>query len=884
MENHDDDNTQSFVPLTSGTMVSHYKIISKIGAGGMGEVYLAEDSKLKRKVALKFMPVHLAADADMRTRFTREAQAAAKLDHPNIVPVYEVGEHNNRPFFAMAHIEGQSLREVIKQGKLSVSEAIDFTMQICEGLHKAHESGVVHRDVKPGNIIIDKENRPRILDFGLATITGEEKLTKTGSTLGTVGYMAPEQIEGKNIDQRSDLFSVGVILYEMLTGRRPFEGDNDAAVVRAITSSNPEPIARFKSGVTGELQQIINKALTKDPSLRYQHADGMLSDLKRLQIESITSGKKFGLAKILGIVTVFVAVAITIYFAFFTTEEKKSSSPERVAVLPFENMGDSDKDYFVSGITEEITSRLTNIRGLAVIPRGTANRYKDTEKTMRQIGKELNAHYIVDGTIRWQENADSEKRVRIGVHLINVKQDVSIWSKTYDTVITEVFSVQSDIAENVTKQMGIKLNVIERKKVWERYTTNQQAYDFYLQGRKFSGLHGGFGPLRDFQLSAEMHEKAIALDSNFSTAFAALSLAYSMQWDRGNHIDSIKVRALAMVQKVLELKPDWKYGGLVLARYYYHCEDNPQKALEVLNETYRDNLDDLNYLSQSQIFLRQIGNWDEAYKRKQIVLERYPNNIYNMFDQGQNCLYLRKYEEAEMLFDKVIEMQPDFSNVYWRKLRLYINWMGDIDKARDVIYQSYGKVDSTQWQSTLNMYDMWEGNYESSMAEIKSYADDSLAYYLNAGHLYHRMRKPDIMQAYFDSALVHAESYLKNNPDIPKPHYRIGLIYAGLGRKDEAIKEGKKAIELAPYEKDAWNNFAYLDYLLQIYIILDEKEKALKQLEQMLTIQYDFSLPHVLIDPDYTPMLDYPGFDKIVDKYGNKYAKALWQKHLSKAN
>lgn len=280
-DHHDEDQTQSFVPLTEGTEFGHYRIISRIGAGGMGEVYLAEDTKLNRKVALKFMPVHMAGNADMRARFTREAQAAAKLDHPNIVPVFEVGEYQGRPYFAMAHIEGKSLREVIREGKLGIDDAVDLTMQILEGLQEAHEAGIVHRDIKPGNIIIDSKGRPRLVDFGLATVSGEEKLTKTGSTLGTVGYMSPEQVEGKKCDSRSDLFSVGVILYEMLTGHRPFEGDNDAAIVRAITDSTPEPVARYKSGTTGEIQQIIDKALSKDPSIRYQTASGMLADLRR---------------------------------------------------------------------------------------------------------------------------------------------------------------------------------------------------------------------------------------------------------------------------------------------------------------------------------------------------------------------------------------------------------------------------------------------------------------------------------------------------------------------------------------------------------------------------------------------------------------------------
>ena len=410
MEN-DNDNTQSFVPLTNGTQVGHYKIISKIVAGGMGEVYLAEDTKLKRQVALKFMPVHLATDADMRTRFTREAQATAKLDHPNIVPVYEVGEHNNRPFFAMAHIEGQPLREVIKQGKLSVSEAIDFTMQICEGLHKAHESGVVHRDVKPGNIIIDKENRPRILDFGLATITGEEKLTKTGSTLGTAGYMSPEQIEGKQVDQRSDLFSVGVILYEMLTGRRPFEGDNDAAVVRAITSSNPEPIARFKSGVTGELQQIIDKALFKDPTLRYQHADGMLSDLKRLQSDS-TPQKKSRLKQwLIAEIAVVIAVVLLFYYDVFkiTGDDSKTDWVNSIAVLPFRDFSpNQDQEFFCDGMTDAIIGRLSTINNLKVISMTSVMRFKDSKHDLKKIGRELGVDYLLEGSVRRAPSGDRD--------------------------------------------------------------------------------------------------------------------------------------------------------------------------------------------------------------------------------------------------------------------------------------------------------------------------------------------------------------------------------------------------------------------------------------------------------------------------------------------
>jgi len=238
-ENRDNDKTHTYFALTNGIMVSHYRIIEKIGAGGMGEVYLAEDTKLKRQVALKFLPQHLVTSNDAKARFTREAQAVAKLDHPNIVTIYEVSEYQGRPFFAMQHVEGQPLRDLIKAKELSIERVVDTAIHICEGLSKAHQAGITHRDIKPSNIVIDADGRPKLLDFGLAAVKGAEQLTKTGSTLGTTGYMSPEQARGQKVDQRSDLFSLGVVIYEMVTGRRPFRGEDDAATLHAITHDKP---------------------------------------------------------------------------------------------------------------------------------------------------------------------------------------------------------------------------------------------------------------------------------------------------------------------------------------------------------------------------------------------------------------------------------------------------------------------------------------------------------------------------------------------------------------------------------------------------------------------------------------------------------------------
>ncbi len=282
-----DDKTDSFIVLSAGTLVDHYRIIEKIGAGGMGEVYLAEDTELGRMVALKFLPLYLCQDADCRARFRREAQAAARLSHANIVHLYEVSEYQGRPYFSMEMVEGKTLREIIKEDKLSLTSVLSIAIQVCAGLAEAHESGVIHRDIKPSNILVDRKERARLLDFGLASISSESKLTRTGSTLGTIGYMSPEQVRGEKLDHRSDVFSLGVVLYELLTGHQPFRKDNEGATTHAILNDIPEPVMRYKSGLPGGLQHIINKSLSKDKETRYQHADEMLADLK-LEYEELS--------------------------------------------------------------------------------------------------------------------------------------------------------------------------------------------------------------------------------------------------------------------------------------------------------------------------------------------------------------------------------------------------------------------------------------------------------------------------------------------------------------------------------------------------------------------------------------------------------------------
>jgi TolB-like protein/predicted Ser/Thr protein kinase/Flp pilus assembly protein TadD len=862
----DDDNTKSFVPLTKGTRVSHYKIISKIGAGGMGEVYLAEDSQLDRKVALKFLPSHLCQDEASRARFTREAKAAAKLDHPNIVPVYEVGEFQGRPFFAMAHIEGKSLREVIKEGKLTVSEAIDLTMQICEGLNEAHTAGVVHRDIKPGNIIIDKKSKPRLLDFGLATVSGEEKLTKTGSTLGTVGYMSPEQIDGTKVDHRSDIFSVGVILYEMLTGRRPFEGDNDAAVVKAISSSTPEPIARFKSGVTGELQQIIDKALAKDVSIRYQHADGMLADLKRLQMDkSPIKKRKLGLW-----IAAAVIVIIGGYFVNTNLVMEKSKpvkGPKKLVVLPFDNLGDEGKEYLATGMTEEIISRLSNISGLAVVSRMSAARLKEAGIDVKGIGQELGVEYVLDGSLRWQETSDGERRLRLITNLIKVADDANIWSKTYDTVLTDVFTVQADIAEQVAEQMDVVLLDTEKEAVWARWSESEEAYDYYL---RVWDVRGGQHEKQANLLRINLLHKAIELDTNFALAYATIAEQYGFLYaHRQIFEDSIKQLCRYYAEKAARLSDHRWVKNFPIGRYYAMCEDDHEKALQYYDLAYGGNKNHPRYLHLAHGRLTRMGQWEKAYEYMTRCIELEPAEEWHKWSLGNDCHAMRRYEEAEKLYKEFLRVRPE---VYVGNLNLtyvYINWKSDIESAREVIAQTEGLVDAQRWKHRLVDFDVCEGNLNEARKRLSIPYFDSTSYYGYMAWICRVQGDTIMARVYVDSLLPLAEDNVKQNPNDNRARGHLGRIYALLGRRDEALSECREAARIMPVSRDAERGHDPLLSYLDAYTFLEEYDSSIMILDSVLSMPAYFGLGQILIDPDYSDLINHPKFEEIMEKHAD---------------
>src|ERR1041384_4637793 len=423
-----------------GQTISHFKILAQLGEGGMGVVYKAQDTELDRFVALKFLPQRLTSNEAERARFLQEAKAASALNHPNVCIIYGIDEYQGQKFIEMEYVDGVTLRARVAESPLKISDALSFAIQIGEALNEAHGKGIVHRDIKCENIMLNSKNQIKVMDFGLAKLKGSLKLTKTSSTVGTLGYMAPEQIQGGEVDARSDIFSFGVVLFEMLTGRLPFRGEHEAAMMYSIVNESPESALTFREEVPPEIDRIIRRALEKDPEDRYQHIDDMVSEIRRTQKQSsrvvrpeagaiprpfqstshspvaepapVTRSRRTLWIALAGALVVVCGAAVLLIRRPAETGKPADSSRKMLVVLPFENLGSQDQEYFADGITEEITSRLSGLSGLGVIARSSAMQYKKTTKPVKQIGEELGVGYILQGTIRW-EKRDGASRGRV---------------------------------------------------------------------------------------------------------------------------------------------------------------------------------------------------------------------------------------------------------------------------------------------------------------------------------------------------------------------------------------------------------------------------------------------------------------------------------------
>ncbi|UCG53700.1 MAG: protein kinase, partial [Candidatus Latescibacterota bacterium] len=625
-----------------GDTISHYRILEELGAGGMGVVYKAEDTNLKRTVALKFLPEHLLGTEQERSRFVREAQAAAALDHPNICTIHEIDTVDDRTFIAMAYVSGETLEARVEKGPLKLDDAVGVALDLCDALGESHAKGVVHRDIKPANIMISERGRAIVMDFGLAKLKGQTKLTRDGATVGTVSYMSPEQAQGIDVDHRTDIWSLGVVLYQMITGQLPFKGDHESAVVYSIVNEEPDGLTALRSGVPLELERIVNKALAKNAVERYQHIDDLRVDLKRIQeclgkAPSTVTGsprkptkrRRWYLAACSLALLALLAV-IVIWLGSGggpRVEEQPTSATEgrtdapsgqrenSIAVLPLDNLsGVEENEFFADGMTEELITQLAQIQALKVISRTSVMRYKGTDKPLSTIANELNVSTILEGSVLWVGN-----RVRINAQLIDGASDEHLWANSYESDLSDVLGLQRSVAKEVARQIRVELTSQEEDRLAGSPVVNRDAYELYLKGRFWWNKRTRAG----IQKAIEFFQRAIEIVPDYALAYAGLGECYVVlgTWAWYTPPNEIYPKASEYAKKALEIDPNLAPAHAVLAGIAKEYENDWDKA----EAHYRRAIElNPNYATARQWyaeFLGHQGRYAEAIEQVKTALE-----------------------------------------------------------------------------------------------------------------------------------------------------------------------------------------------------------------------------------------------------------------------
>ncbi len=875
--------SDSTAALAAG-LRDRYLLERELGRGGMATVYVARDLKHNRPAALKVLRPELAATLGPE-RFQREIQLAARLQHPHILTVYDSGETAGQLWFTMPFVEGESLRDRLqRERQLGVEDALGIIRDAAAGLDYAHRHGVIHRDIKPENILLTVEGHTLLADFGIArALGGHEHLTQTGMSIGTPAYMSPEQASGDNtLDARTDVYSLGAVLYEMLAGEPPYTGPTaQAIIVKRFTEPVPS-LRKLRPSVPEAVDQVIQRALAPVPADRFataaQFAQAVQSSTAAAPaVASVALSPLAARVRRVPVTAVALGVGFLIglgvLFAWRRVRAgaSEAAGPKVLAVLPFENLGDSANAYFADGVTDELRGKLSRVAGLEVIARGSSNEYRHTTKRPQEIARELGADYLLTATVQWEKVSGAPSRVRVSPELVHVEPGHAPrtkWQQSFDASLTDVFQVQADIAGTVASALDVVLGDSARHELAATPTANLAAYEAFLKGEAASQAMSVVDP-SSLRRAIGFYQQAVTLDSAFVPAWAQLARARAYLYLAGTPTPELAAEARHAAERAQALGPDRPEGQAALGAYYQLVAEDERQALAAAEAGLTRAPNNVDLLVTAALTEQALGRWDAALHHLTKASALDPRAAITALATADLQLSLRRYPEAQATVDRGLALAPTNLNLIEEKALVALA-QGDLAGARAVVRTALTAVEPAALLAHFGTYrDLYWVLDDAQRQQLlalppSAFDNDRGTWGIVRAEAYQLRGNSVQTRVYADTARLAFEKQLRATPQDGQRHAFRGLALAYLGRKAEAIAEGERGVALWPVSRNAVFGPYLQHQLVRIYLLVGEPEKAVDQLEPLLKVPYYLSPGWLRIDPTFAPLKGHPRFERLV--------------------